>query len=465
MPRQTRRTQIFTDSDSESREPCKSKTKPKSKLNQKAETQSESKGASCRACKSKTKTKPNSETKQNMETENQASSADSSNIEQITALTKQFSQMLEESMTAIHSQMTKMNDAHANSLSTFSSTVQELKPKKGPGFSQMPAFAGQGEDASSFLEKFFMFGKFSKWSDEEFCQAFPLALTGTAEVWYTTLDKTKIKTFADLQQLFRNRFLSSTSNWVLRQELVHRKQGANESLNEYSSDIRRRCQRLEIPLDEQLHYFIQGLRPHLKNYVILQQPKSLEEAENAARIKDSINEQNDSLTASDVLALQRTFIEQLAAGNVINKPSVAAYEPKNDSTSNTQNSERSVRRMIREELSSMNSSFNRAPPPVPRLQFNSRGDFGRANRTTNGQIICHNCKRVGHHYRNCRLPNFRQNDFRQRDFRPNAFRSDDSRSYNPRQNDPRIPFDQRNPRGGFVRSPVRAAHRDRNQSN
>ena len=161
-----------------------------------------------------------------------------------------------------------------------------------------------------------MYAKFHRWSDEEYRQAFPLSLTGTAEIWYSTLDKS-FTSFEQLAKLFQDRFLSPTSNWVLRQQLGQRKQASNESLNEYSADIRRRCQRLGIPIGEQLHYFIQGLRPDLRDYVILQQPKSLEDAENAARIKDSLGKPKSNLTASDVLAMQQKFIKELEQKNLL----------------------------------------------------------------------------------------------------------------------------------------------------
>lgn len=148
----------------------------------------------------------------------------------------------------------------------------------------------ESDDASNFLEKFQLYAKFNKWSNEELLQTFPLLLSGTAEIWYTTLDKTLLTSFDQLAKLFCDRFLFQTANWVLRQGLGQKKQGSTESLNAYSANIRRRCQRLAIPIGEQLHYFILGLHPALRNYVILQQPKSLEEAENEARIKDSLNE-------------------------------------------------------------------------------------------------------------------------------------------------------------------------------
>jgi len=275
-------------------------------------------------------------------------------------------------------------------------------------------------------------------------QDLPLSLNGTAEVWYSTLDKSKFNSFDQLVQLFRARFLSPTANWVLRQELGQRRQGTTESLNTYTADIRKRCQRLGIPLSEELHYFINGLRPTLRNYVILQQPTTMEEAENAARIKDSLTEPtNPSLTVADVLALQTNLVKELEQKKLLAQPHpspVAAYE--RPEQSRTPHNDDNLRRIIREELRSLGSNPREQPPP--RSYFNNRGNFGRDNnRTVNGEIICHNCKRVGHHFRTCRLPTFRPND-------------------------PRIPrpnFEANGARGNFVRSPSRAMQYNSNSSN
>ena len=127
--------------------------------------------------------------------------------------------------------------------------------------------------------------------------------------------------------------------------------------------------------------------------------------------------------------------------------------------------------MIREEMRAQSSSF-------------------RGQRY--GQIICHNCNRVGHHFRNCQYTNFRQNDyrrsnhrqndyqqnFRSNDYRPNTYNSQQSFNprenfrpnnpgpYLPQQNDPFLPNSQPNTRGGgFVRATGRTQQCDNNQSN
>ena len=400
-----------------------------------------------------------------------AGASDSVESQELKALTNKFSKILVESLEGIRKNMQDLNNENANSFSAITAAMSEIQPKRGtPAISRAPTFSGESDNASNFLEKFQLYAKFHKWNNEELLQTFPLLLSGTAEIWYTTLDKSSLTSFDQLVKLLHDRFfLSQTANWVLRQELGQRKQGRNESLSAYSADIRRRCQRLAIPIGEQLHYFIQGLSPSIRNHVFLQQPKSLEEAENAARIKDSLNEPPSSaLTANDVLTLQQNLIKRLEEKTLLANPSVAAYEQKNQNSSAPQD-DGLIRRIIREELRSM-GNFPSGQPAPPRLQFNARGDFGRSNRTTNGQIICHNCKRVGHHFRNCRLPNFRQNGLRQNGFRQNDFRSNNFRARDPRTNDyrpdnPRIPATQHNSEGGRVRFSGHPFPRDNRQSN
>ena len=43
-----------------------------------------------------------------------------------------------------------------------------------------------------------------------------------------------------------------------------------------------------MPTSEWTHYFIQGLKPEILEYVILQQPENYETAENYAKLKESV---------------------------------------------------------------------------------------------------------------------------------------------------------------------------------
>lgn len=345
------------------------------------------------------------------------SSAPPSSTQDIDTLTNRFSEIIDE---GISNACRNINEENATAFSAQQSTLQDIKPKWPviSNLSRTPTFSGNGDDANQFLERFQLFAKFNRWNNDEMIRAFPLSLTNNAEVWYSTLDKSLFTTFDQLIQLFRDRLLSSTSHWVLCSELSQRKQGVQESICDYSTDIRRRYQRLGIPLSEQLHFFIQGLKPSLRNHVILQQPKTLDQAENAARIKESLNEPpTNALTAKDVLTLQQQFVSELKAQQLLAQPSVHAIDhqsqrPQHNVRDHSHNNDDSIRRIIREELRSLPNSSPRRNNDDSRPYFNNRGDFGRANRTTTGHVICYNCKRVGHHARNCRLPRAHQDDAR-----------------------------------------------------
>ena len=133
----------------------------------------------------------------------------------------------------------------------------------------------------------------------------------------------------------------------------------------------------------------------LKTYVILQQPQTLEIPEALAKMKASVNDSNE-LTSVTATALQNSIRElkdQLAS----NKSQVAAF---NDQIQDNRN-DQDIRRIIREEMrraqnTPRQNTFNSRPI------YNARGDLnGRNVRTTNGQVICNRCGRVGHYARNC----------------------------------------------------------------
>ena len=364
-------------------------------------------------------------------------------VEDLKTLHDQLAQIFKSTFEGIHTTLTEQHVQQKDTIAALEDTLSAGPSSpfsKGPsGFSRAPLFKGEGENAQAFLDQFCLYAKLFQWTDTQKLQAFPLSLSGSAQTWYFTLDKTKYTTFDELTNLFKQHFLSSTDNWVLRQELGQRKQKPNESLADYAAFIRQRCLRLGIPKAEEMQYYIQGLEPKIREFVILQQPKTMEEAENAAKIRNSVKEpQVSALTMSDVLALQRNFVQELQRDGLLSQPTSSGNSNAYRQTSQVpqrpdnfgprpprQNSDpQNLRQIIREELRSFNSARSR-----PQYQFNDRGTFGRSTRTTNGDVICSYCKRVGHSYRNCRARNNQRNDFRPTQIpreRP------DNRQFNPR---------------------------------
>ena len=63
--------------------------------------------------------------------------------------------------------------------------------------------------------------------------------------------------------------------------------GDRETLDAYTEDINSKCRRLNLPDPDRMQIFIQGLTNDLKEYVLLQQPVTLLDAQEAARLKQA----------------------------------------------------------------------------------------------------------------------------------------------------------------------------------
>ena len=92
--------------------------------------------------------------------------------------------------------------------------------------------------------------------------------------------------FEHLVQAFKDQFINPASVWLWRQQLSARKQTETA---DYACYIRRLCKHLNLSAAKTMHYFIQGLRPNLKNHVIIVQPKGFAEAENLANLKEAVS--------------------------------------------------------------------------------------------------------------------------------------------------------------------------------
>ena len=72
----------------------------------------------------------------------------------------------------------------------------------------------------------------------------------------------------------------------MRQKLEERRQLLEETVADYYYDILSFCSRLNLPKSEWLYCFVRGLRPEIRDHVILQQPTDVDSALNFARLKE-----------------------------------------------------------------------------------------------------------------------------------------------------------------------------------
>ena len=159
-------------------------------------------------------------------------------------------------------------------------TTQGLKLKHFHGY--------PSEDIEDWITKFNDLAQFNNWQDIRKARALPFYLDGLASTYFSHLPQaTKDDSDTALDAL-RARFSTAPVQFLLRQELNKRHQGKNESLEDYTEDIYRRCHRLNINGNEMRDIFVQGLSPALKAHVIITQPQTMEEAVTSARLKNAV---------------------------------------------------------------------------------------------------------------------------------------------------------------------------------
>ena len=159
---------------------------------------------------------------------------------------------------------------------------------------KITTFSGTNdEDVIEFLVNFDRAADFYGWTNAQKAQALPLHLEEYASVWFNSNACLLGKSYEELTKALKNQFHSASTIWRLRQELYQKEQLPTESVFRYAVDIRRLCHRLELPLSEYVHHFVKGLRPEIKEFVILEQPETLSRAEELAKLKKAVLSMKD----------------------------------------------------------------------------------------------------------------------------------------------------------------------------
>ena len=276
-------------------------------------------------------------------------------------------------------------------------------------------FSGaESEDVNEFIIRFAQMGTFYKWEEARMLAALPLYLTGNATAWYNTCAKTPGQSLQDILKALTKQFDPSTNRWLLRQKLDKRNQGTTESLDEYTTDIRRLCQRLELPKSEWLHSFMRGLRPSIRNYVYLQQPNNFEEAENLARLRSSVSDTEPQVATlinkfgNVVDDLKQLVTEQnrpgaghIAAFSQPNGQNYSSPGPRYDPNLRTRPEPGRGQPLYKDDLV---YAINELKRDIFRSRPNNNRSFNsnRNRRTPTGVPICNSCGRPGHISIRCR---------------------------------------------------------------
>ena len=262
-----------------------------------------------------------------------------------------------------------------------------------------PVFRGdESEDVHEFITNYKRAARLNGWNEENLALGLPLYLKGHASAWFKTLEAPDEMTFEDLCQALTEHFASGASEWRVRQALSKRRQLENEPVADYSYSLRMHCAKLDLPRSEWTHYFVHGLRPEIREYVVLQQPENLAVAENFAKLKESVLTGSEKQPAIDAKKISAQIVEELSKNMPHKDKTVNALGQQSSSISKSD-----VQQMIRAEFQQLANRPNFNAPNYNQFRKRRGPVFpARGFRSRTGVPICFSCGRRGHTYYNCR---------------------------------------------------------------
>ena len=116
-----------------------------------------------------------------------------------------------------------------------------------------------------------------------------LHLAGPAKDFYSDLTPDEKDTLEHVKRIMIEHYSSKDHGYGQREYLLNRRQAPSETLDHYLTDICTKFRRLGLTNKEKMTYFLQGLRPDIRQLVYMKEPKSFAEAEKAARFAESIS--------------------------------------------------------------------------------------------------------------------------------------------------------------------------------
>lgn len=279
-------------------------------------------------------------------------------------------------------------------------------------------------DAMIWFDSFSRVANINNWSKEIQINAFPLFLSGVARAWFLSLSEDVKSDLGKLKAAFQERFASQSHDWIIFHQLSTRKQAKGEPIGEYIADITRLCHRLKLSEADLMRYFTQGLQPNIQSYVILARPKSFQEAESLARMKELVdNNQRMSETQTLLTQMEVMFKKFMTQPAFENSKTVVATEPNQLHRDNRLNELSTQGNHLQMQTQPHNSrklqgnfhcpltNFEGKQIARLRTRFYRRKFWGKSHllydsrlfRTPHTSLRCNYCFRVGHSLRTCRV--------------------------------------------------------------
>ena len=165
---------------------------------------------------------------------------------------------------------------------------------------RMDSFMPGTDDAGLWISRFEHYIKLKGWTPEQAATAIPLYLQGNAMLWYEALSEATKQNAAEVKRHFLDRFEKrSVGQWREKEIFFTKKQGIDESVEEFCETVHRLAKDLNKTEDDIKDVIIRGLTPQIRQFVLTREHDTLTDVMRNARIAQSLGPTNDT-TLSEI---------------------------------------------------------------------------------------------------------------------------------------------------------------------
>lgn len=265
-------------------------------------------------------------------------------------------------------------------------------------------FRGEpGESFADFHMRFALFLQSNEITDAgQMNNDLASTLRGRAWAYYATLPPDVKYNYDTLLRALRERYENVSHTRTLRDAVRARKQGPNESVDQYTRDMIMLINALKPDEDQAIEWYVAGLRADIRAHVDQLCPVTLDDAERFARKKFSYEPAHVAMMTSKSDSTRNTA------------PSQPAPPATNDITALVQHLEELIKKlpiMTSERRVSFRSHSrernndrqrSRSHERSSSLQCSDCGRMGHQKAECRQKLHCTNCDRRGHEAAQCR---------------------------------------------------------------
>ena len=164
-----------------------------------------------------------------------------------------------------------------------------------------PSFkGGDDEDIDTFFQRYDEWSHFSRKSPFEKLRTLPFFFQDSAYLVYSALSEETKLNYCSVVKAMKEHYAKIDFSLMDKDGIFGLKMEMGESVQNYYSKLLTKARKSSVPQHFLMPFFIHGLTPSLKEYVLLKNPTDLKEALRLSKLKESVNLMTHKTTSDNV---------------------------------------------------------------------------------------------------------------------------------------------------------------------